>query len=196
MGVLCANSIFKIFGPVFQCLSQSVEQCLYNFLIGLYHPIRNVGVGFKVEDVTKPLWRKKWQDFDITGHDKVEKDQKGSFDAREKWSDYIAKWDPDQVGPMHLQAAAEEYEEFPMEHDPIDDIFDEPDRPIGAFDEAEVAYHVEVERQKLLKEWKASGATPVQLEAFQQQHFSMSSAELDKRGNEAREALIADCKLC
>lgn len=86
--------------------------------------------------------------------------------ACNRWETYTSRWgqhgsDDEDAG---LTLASEEYEFFTEEHDPLDEIFDEPDRPIGAFKPAEIDHHLEVQRQKRLKSFRATEATDDQLE--------------------------------
>ena len=128
----------------------------------------------------------------MNNDERLHKGQQARRTQRAKWETYISPWGTHKTD---LPDSAEEYEVLAKEHNKLDEMFDEPDRPIGVFDQVEVDHHVELERQRLLKDWRDVDATKDELEEFQQSTFGRSSQELDNTAQSARESLFASRKL-
>lgn len=168
-------------------------------------------------NLLKPLWSKSIKGVDVRGNDqrtgeddslltvwkfleredngetdKAERDRKGE---RAKWEAYTSNWASQDSADIVRPMRGEEYDILAEQHDALDDIFDEPEYPVGVFDEAEVDYCVERERQKEIKKLRAQGATDDQLEDWHQNIFGTTSKKIDELGEEARQALVASRKL-
>lgn len=99
------------------------------------------------------------------------------------------------LAPLYKAEAAEEYEHLTASPNPLTKIFDEPDRPIGVFDRAEVDHDLEKERQLELKKWRKRGYKGQEIEDLQRGFFGMGSAELDNRAKNAQQTLITSRRL-
>ena len=77
----------------------------------------------------------------------------------------------------------------------LEDIFDEPDAPIGIFDQNEVDHCFERERKVVVKDLRAGGMSENEIEETMVECTGMSSTELEEKGNSARQALVTAGKM-
>jgi len=110
---------------------------------------------------------------------------------------YVAKFETSGRPDLQTPLEGEEYDMIAVERASwdLDDIFIPPSEPQGIFDQAEVDYHVEKGRQKVIAKLRRQGATDADIEAMHLHAFKMSSAEMDAKAEAATKALIKSRKL-